>query len=57
VVGAAVEEVNGLVSIVLPSYNGRDLLLDAVASVQHQTYTRWELLIADDGSTDGSVMD
>jgi glycosyltransferase involved in cell wall biosynthesis len=56
VAGAAVEEVNGLVSIVLPSYNRRDLLLDAVASVEHQTYTRWELLIVDDGSTDGSVM-
>lgn len=44
-----------LVSIVLPHYNRRDLLLDAVASVRRQTYTHWELLIGDDGSTDDSL--
>jgi glycosyltransferase involved in cell wall biosynthesis len=44
-----------LVSIVLPTYNRRDLLLAAVESVRQQTCERWELLIADDGSTDGSV--
>jgi glycosyltransferase involved in cell wall biosynthesis len=44
-----------LISIVLPNYNRRDLLLDAVASVRQQTYTRWELLIADDGSTDDGL--
>ena len=44
-----------LVSIVLPTYNRRALLLEAVSSVLHQSYTRWELLIADDGSTDDSL--
>jgi glycosyltransferase involved in cell wall biosynthesis len=49
--------INGppLVSIILPTYNRRDLLGEAVASVRRQTCGQWELLIADDGSTDGSL--
>ncbi len=43
-----------LVSIVLPTWNRRDLLRDAVASVQAQVYRHWELLVVDDGSTDGT---
>jgi hypothetical protein len=41
-----------LVSVVLPTRNRRHLLLRAIASVQAQTYTNWELLIVDDASTD-----
>lgn len=44
-----------LVSIILPTYNRGDLLLEAVGSVRDQTYSRWELVIADDGSTDDSL--
>ena len=44
-----------LVSIILPTYNRRDLLLEAVTSVRRQTCEQWELLIGDDGSTDGSL--
>jgi glycosyltransferase involved in cell wall biosynthesis len=44
-----------LASIVLPTYNRGALLLDAVASVRAQTCGDWELLISDDGSTDGSL--
>ncbi len=42
------------VTVILPTYNRRDTLLRAVRSVQAQSYTDWELLVIDDGSTDGS---
>ncbi len=43
------------VSIAIPFYNPGPALLDAVRSVFAQTYTNWELLLVDDGSTDGSL--
>ena len=42
------------VSIIVPIYNAKDYILETVASVQAQTYTDWELLLVDDGSTDGT---
>lgn len=42
-------------SIILPTYNRRDLLVNAVDSVLSQTYQNFELLIIDDGSTDATV--
>lgn len=44
-----------LFSIVLPTHNRASLLPDAVRSVLAQTFAGWELLIADDGSTDDTV--
>lgn len=43
------------VSVILPTYNRGDVLLRAVGSIQAQTFTDWELLVIDDGSTDDSV--
>lgn len=43
-----------VVSVILPTYNREALLREAVASVVAQTFTEWELLVADDGSTDGT---
>ncbi|MGE0735482.1 MAG: glycosyltransferase family 2 protein [Alphaproteobacteria bacterium] len=43
-----------LVSVVLPTRNRSALLQRAIASVERQTYPHWELLIVDDGSTDGT---
>ena len=40
------------VSIVVATYNQAGFLADAVAGVRAQTFADWELLIADDGSTD-----
>jgi glycosyltransferase involved in cell wall biosynthesis len=42
------------VSIVMPTYNGIKYLNQAVASVLSQRHQDWELIISDDGSTDGS---
>jgi glycosyltransferase involved in cell wall biosynthesis len=43
---------NPLVTIVIPTYNRLLLVQQAIASVVAQTYTNWELIIADDGSDD-----
>lgn len=42
------------VSIILPSYKDAPFLTDAIASVQAQTVSDWELLVVDDGLTDGA---
>lgn len=44
-----------LVSFGMPVYNCRATLPAAVRSVQLQTYPNWELLLIDDGSTDGTA--
>lgn len=44
-----------LVSIIMPTYNRADTILRAVRSIQAQTFTDWELIIVDDGSTDNTV--
>ncbi len=43
------------VSIVLPTFNRRSTLPRAIKSVLAQTWTDWELIVVDDGSTDGSA--
>ena len=43
------------VSVVMPVHNAATFLADAVASVQAQSLTEWELIAVDDGSTDGSA--
>ena len=42
------------VSIVLPVYNGKDRILEAVNSIINQTYEDFELIIVDDCSNDGT---
>lgn len=44
-----------LVSIVMASYNHADYIGKAIDSVLEQDYERWELLIADDASDDGTA--
>ncbi|MBI1338324.1 MAG: glycosyltransferase [Phycisphaera sp.] len=42
----------GLVSVVMPCYNRAKFLPEAVGAIRGQTYTDWELVVVDDGSTD-----
>lgn len=41
-------------SIIIPVYNVKNFINECVDSVVNQTFTDWELLLIDDGSTDGS---
>jgi glycosyltransferase involved in cell wall biosynthesis len=43
-----------VVSVVLPTFNRMQWLPAAVSSIQSQTLSDWELIVVDDGSTDGT---
>jgi len=43
------------VSVVVATYNQAHWLGEAIASVREQTYADWELVVADDGSTDDTA--
>lgn len=42
------------ISVVVPVYNGEKFLERCIKSIQDQTFTDWELILVDDGSTDSS---
>lgn len=48
-----------LISIIVPVYNSEKTLKRCVDSILEQTFSNWELLIIDDGSTDfsGNIYD
>ena len=48
------EIVEGLVSIIMPSWNTGRFIAESIQSVLEQTYANWELLIVDDCSSDNT---
>lgn len=44
-----------IVSIITPAYNAELFIAEAIESVLAQSYTAWELLVIDDGSTDSTA--
>jgi glycosyltransferase involved in cell wall biosynthesis len=48
------EPLAGLVSVVMPTFNRRALIGEAIASALVQSYDQLELIVIDDGSADGT---
>jgi glycosyltransferase involved in cell wall biosynthesis len=42
------------VSVIIPAYNAANFIVETIRSVIEQTFTDWELIISDDGSTDNT---
>lgn len=46
---------NAKVSVIVPAYNVQNYIEEALISLQQQSFTKFEALIVDDGSTDGTA--
>ena len=40
------------VSVIIPSFNRYSYLLNAISSIQNQTYDNYEIIVVNDGSTE-----
>ena len=45
---------NPLVTVLMPAYNAEKYIAEAISSILKQSFTNFELLIVNDGSTDGT---
>lgn len=47
-------KINELISVIMPVYNDEDTISESIQSILNQSYSNFELIIVDDGSTDNS---
>ena len=52
--GTAASDVR-LISVIVPCYNQAHFLTEAIASILSQTYSHYEIVVVDDGSTDNTA--
>ena len=45
---------DGLISVIVPVYNVEKYIVETMECVEAQTYGDWELLLVEDGSSDGT---
>ena len=45
---------NPLVSIIMPTYNRAEYIMEALNSIKRQTFKDYEIIVVDDGSTDNT---
>lgn len=43
------------IDIIIPSFNGKQFLVGCLASIKEQSFTSYEVIVVDNGSTDGTV--
>ncbi len=43
------------ISVIVPAYNSEQTILATITSVQNQTFTDWEIVVINDGSTDNTL--
>ena len=46
-----------MISVIIPTYNRYDNLLNAINSVKNQTFKDYEIIVVSDGSTDERYKD
>lgn len=47
--------IDPLVSIIIPTYNSKEYISDALTSAWNQTYSNIEVIVVDNGSIDGTI--